>query len=91
MEAVGLLGILGLGYAVANLSSNTKSMGDPPISVKKKDSQQANVQEMFQDSARPVGPPKASLTLMPKGGSCHWSQTRTSSVLQNSWRPESTK
>ena len=67
MEAVGLLGILGLGYAVANLSSNTKSMGDPPISVKKKESQQF-VQETFQGSAAPVGPPGAPLTMMPKGG-----------------------
>jgi hypothetical protein len=45
MEAVGLLGILGLGYAVANLSSNTKSMPNPPISMKDKPS---SLQEAFQ-------------------------------------------
>jgi hypothetical protein len=60
MEAVGLLGILGLGYAVANLSSNTKGTPEAPISMKNRSS----LQEAFQ-SAPAVGRP---LQTMPKGG-----------------------
>ncbi len=67
MEAVGLLGILGLGYAVANLSSNTKSMPEPPINNKKK-GELSFLQEPFQSASDPRGPVGSPLSAMPKGG-----------------------